>query len=310
MQELAPSNISGMNIAAFSSPAGHNDACKGLLGHEIGAQFAQRAISSLPEAQLEQLMQFLDAELGIILHCQSKEGDASVFGDEDNQTIQLLKKKGFSEQFDFCYDWHWRSEDVFRGRGRCPTTKWDPKVKRLHDDLSSDLLRILSFRFLIVGGSCAKTHYRSIIAAERHSVPIHIVPGLKFEIDFEFTGKSLQRIVTYIDHPSILYFHPSSASASSQRFDAACNFFLWLVGRSYDPIVLNGLELTFSRRPRNIVSAPIAELWRYISLEREMGKILMQEEYDSSFWTWAKQFLGGGSPPLYRMDNRSPRPAR
>ncbi|KAI1494728.1 hypothetical protein F5X96DRAFT_665412 [Biscogniauxia mediterranea] len=73
--------------------------------------------------------------------------------DEDSQTIQVLKrKKGFNDKFAFCYNWHWRSEDNFRRRRRCPTAKWSPQTRKLHDDLSSDILGILSPRLLLAGG--------------------------------------------------------------------------------------------------------------------------------------------------------------
>ncbi|KAI0010777.1 hypothetical protein F4779DRAFT_273978 [Xylariaceae sp. FL0662B] len=63
----------------------------------------------------------VDAEVPIILYCQTKEGGICAFHDEDSQTIQL--------QFAFRYDWHRRGEDNFRGRGRCPTAKRGPEVK-------------------------------------------------------------------------------------------------------------------------------------------------------------------------------------
>ena len=51
-----------------------------------------------------------DAELGLILHCQSKEGDIGEFWDMENRTIQTLAEKGFSNIFVFGFDWHWRAE--------------------------------------------------------------------------------------------------------------------------------------------------------------------------------------------------------
>jgi hypothetical protein len=72
----------------------------------------------------------------------------------------VLAKKGFS-QFTFCYDWRWRAEEI-RGRSLCPATRWCESAKKLHDDLSSDILALLDLRVIIVGGTCARLYYRKI----------------------------------------------------------------------------------------------------------------------------------------------------
>ncbi|KAI0457105.1 hypothetical protein F5B21DRAFT_109978 [Xylaria acuta] len=113
----------------------------------------------------------------------------------------------------------------------------------------------------------------------------------------EFAGRLLQRVVAYVNHPSALYFHPSSARVSSKRFDSACNFFLSLTVKSYDPIVLDGLSFTF-RPPQNSASAPIAQLWRYVALKRQKGWPPFMEEHDSSFLSRAKGYLGKGLEAL------------
>ena len=52
-----------------------------------------------------------DADLGlIVMHCQSKDGEVGPFWDMTNASIQALTAKGLSEEFTFCYDWHWRAE--------------------------------------------------------------------------------------------------------------------------------------------------------------------------------------------------------
>lgn len=78
----------------------------------------------------------VDAELGIILHCQSKKGEVGYFWDHESPTIQALTRKGFSDQFAFCHDWHWRAEESIRDRSVCPTIGWKKSVKKLHDDFS------------------------------------------------------------------------------------------------------------------------------------------------------------------------------
>ena len=61
-----------------------------------------------------------DAELGLIMHCQSKDGEEGPFWDMTNASIQALAAKGLSEDFTFCYDWQWRAESSPLGRGLCP----------------------------------------------------------------------------------------------------------------------------------------------------------------------------------------------
>lgn len=103
----------------------------------------------------------VDAELGIILHCQTKEGMAGHFWNTESPTIQALAKKGFSDQVAFCYDWHWRAEASLH-RGGCSASKWTTSSQRLHDDLSAELIYMLHFRLLVAGGACAGKHYKKV----------------------------------------------------------------------------------------------------------------------------------------------------
>jgi hypothetical protein len=232
----------------------------------------------------------VDAELGIILHCQTKKGKVGCFWDQESPTIQALAKKGFSNQFAFCYDWHWRAEETLRGRGLCPTIRWKKSLKSLHNNLSTCLLSMLNFRLLIVGGSCAKTHYRNVPSTGRQALLVPLIPGLELELDLEFTNQSLRRIVAYLDHPSAIYFNNTTGfTASSLKLDAGSNFFLWLLGRPHDSVAIQSLfdERGF-RRP---TSAPLSDMWGDLRREKILGQTLLQKEYNGSFLNWSRNFL-------------------
>jgi len=38
-------------------------------------------------------------------------------------------------------------------------------------------------------------------------------------------------------------------------------------------------------------SAPLKELWQYVKKEEVLQRRLEKQEYESSFWTWACEFL-------------------
>jgi hypothetical protein len=97
-----------------------------------------------------------NADLGLIMHCQSKEGEIGPFWDLESPSIQSLAQKGLGVEFMFGFDWHWRAETSARGRGGCSTDYWTKAQRNLHDALSSDLLEILPLPLLIVAGGCAR----------------------------------------------------------------------------------------------------------------------------------------------------------
>ena len=49
-----------------------------------------------------------DADLGHIMHCQSKDGELGPFWDVGNASIQALAVNGLSEEFIFSYDQCWQ----------------------------------------------------------------------------------------------------------------------------------------------------------------------------------------------------------
>lgn len=76
--------------------------------HELRQEFYSLEIQESSE-RLDRLAQPsgpLDASLGLIMHCQSKEGSAGPFWDMKSPTIQALATKGVSDAFAFGFDWH------------------------------------------------------------------------------------------------------------------------------------------------------------------------------------------------------------
>ena len=63
-----------------------------------------------------------DADLGVVLHLETKDQDFGKFSDLNNATIGLLHDKGFRHEFIFGFDWHWRGEtkEQWLDRRHCP----------------------------------------------------------------------------------------------------------------------------------------------------------------------------------------------
>lgn len=230
-----------------------------------------------------------DADMGLIMHCQSKEGEIGQFWDMESRSIQTLAEKGLSDEFVFGYDWHWRGEPSCRGRGPCPTTQWTKAQSILHDTLSCDILEILPLPLLIIAGSCTKKQYRKTLSNRARRLELVIAPDSIITFDLDFKSDGLRRITAYIDHPSASFFHPKVSAQISVRQDAAINFFLLLLGK-------DGVETTFIKRQaehrRGVPgSAPLPELWQYVNKEEFLQRRLAKHEYEPSFWTWAHTFL-------------------
>jgi len=190
-----------------------------------------------------------DAELLIVLHCQTRDIAHPVgpFWDPTTFSIQTLAVKGYSTDFLSGFDWHWRAEETCVGRGRCSAAKWPQNLKCLHDDFSSSILNLLPSRFALVGGKCAKIHVRKSIdsstAAQRRSfsVLVNSAPGLNLEFDLILVDEKVNRIITYVNHPPAIYFeNPNSLGLSSIQLEAASNFILWLLGKPHDPTIIFG----------------------------------------------------------------------
>jgi hypothetical protein len=175
-----------------------------------------------------------DAEIGVIMHCQSEEDAIGAFWNTSNFSIRVLADKGLNDDFAFGFDWHWRATDPCRGQGRCPARKWKPIVTALHDAFSQDVLRILPLPFVMIAGACSREKYQQTLSEEAKRLEVAIGPGVKLTFDLDYRGKNgLRRIATYVDHPAAAHFQPQATSALSLRIDAALDFFFWLTGRTH-----------------------------------------------------------------------------
>jgi hypothetical protein len=259
---------------------------------------AEVAVSKQDRNRLAQPSGPVDSEVGILLHQQTLDNlkTAGRFWDLESRTIQALAKKGFSDQFAYGYDWHWRAENSLYGRGDCSAAKWPTALQELHHAFSIALLNDLRLRFVLIGGSCARKHYKKTPWKVRKTVLLPLIQGLELELDLEFAGNSLRRIVAYVEHPSAVFFTNTAGHLSScLKLEAGSNFFLWLLGRYYDPISMQTLywERGF-RRPR---SAPVAEMRRYSRAERAAQPLVPGGPIDSVrriFHTLGKELLGRG----------------
>ena len=230
-----------------------------------------------------------DAELGILMHCQTKDGQIGPFWDVQNQSISALHQKGLSPDFAFGFDLHWRAGVVGRQNKGCPAVKWPPAVRRLHEDLTSDLLKDLPFHLLLVMGSCPKEFHRRATGKDK-LLQISIAPFLEVDMVLEVRPGGSCRITTYMPHPAHVLFNKSTSSDSCAILDSVISFYLWLLNRNYS-------RGSFARLAEEIPSgvpngAPFHRLSAYRMEEKSLGRILLEHEYDRSFWLWAGKFLG------------------
>jgi hypothetical protein len=147
-----------------------------------------------------------NANLGLIMHCQSKEGEIGPFWDMESLSIQSLAQKGLSVKFMYGFNWHWRAETSARGRGGCSTNYWTKALRNLHDTLSSDLLEILPLPLLIVARGCARMLYCKTLSTRAQRVEIVLASNFTIEFNLDFTPSGLTCITTYIPHPSASFF--------------------------------------------------------------------------------------------------------
>ena len=251
---------------------------------------AETKLTKEPRTRLAKPSGRACADLGLIMHCQSKDGDIGEFWDVESRSIQPLAKKGVNPGVIFGYDWHWRAEGLARLRNsNCPATKWSKGKRDLHNAFSHEILNILPLPLLIIAGACAKKQYQGRLLPATRRLTVTPLLGIDIIYDLDFQHEGLKRITTYVDHPSASFFKPNGAAEVCVRLDAALNFFLWLLGMKHE-------ERTFTERqaehrrgvPR---SAPLAELHDYNKRERNLGRNLLHHEYDQAFLSWAHQYL-------------------
>ncbi|KAH8888094.1 hypothetical protein GQ53DRAFT_826656 [Thozetella sp. PMI_491] len=230
-----------------------------------------------------------DAEICLLMHCQTKDGRIEQFWDENNQTICALQAKGFSPQFVFYFDLHWRAARPGRQNRGCPAGKWPPAVRLLHDSLTADLLELLPFHLLLVFGSCPQKFHRGI-ARENCHLQFSIAPLVELDMILQIRPGGSIQIVAYVPHPAHPLYNKSNCWDSCIILDSVANFYLWLVNRSYDR---RSFARIANETPKGIPDgAPLRLLSAYRSEEKSLCRNLREQDYERAFWLWARQFLG------------------
>ena len=173
----------------------------------------------------------------------------------------------------------------------CPATKWEPTLKSLHDKLSCDVLDTLPLPLLLVAGSCARAEYEKTLQSSARRLTLILEPTLVLSFDLDFRAHQLRRMTAYIDHPAAMLFGRVSAANSAACLDATLNFYLWLIGKSHDPVSLQRRYMRFGKGLPPL-TAPIAELDAAMEKELNEGRVLNEREYSRDFRAWAEGFLG------------------
>ena len=230
------------------------------------------------------------AELGLLLHCQTREGNGLPFwNDDQSQTLLSLKRKGVSPDFAFGFDVHWRPAlPGYKNKG-CPAKKFPPGLRALHDGVTSDLLNNLPFHLLLVGGSCAMEFHRKV-AKDGKVLRIRISPAMEIHMLVEFRTDGSCRITAYLPHPASVFYNKSTSSSDCMHLDSVISFFLWLLNQKYT-------EDAFSSDTTNTKGAvpngaPFKLLSSYRKQEMRKNRVLKQEDYETSFWLWTQRYLG------------------
>jgi hypothetical protein len=225
----------------------------------------------------------VDAEVGIMLHCQSKEGGVGEFWDPKSKTIEILAEKGFSPDFAYFFDWHFRADETAsRDNGRCFANKWPEAQRTLHSQFVGSLLSLLPLKWLIVGGNCAQRGYQRTLQ-KSCTLLIPLASGTHLEFDLDFTPYKLRRITTYIKHPAAALYSRHRTTSFSGAQDSALNFCLWLLDKKYNPDFISKVGSHSIFTADNCVN----QLWAYRKAELESGKIFEIDCFQPSFLRWA-----------------------
>ena len=198
----------------------------------------EQLLSGKEQQKLVQHSGPLDAGVGIILHVQHHKPEeertyvARPFWDRDNQSIQILCQKGFSDVFTVCFDWHWRAAAPSLGKD-CPMKPWGRRLRACHDSFSAQVLDLIPCPLLIVGGACAWESYTRTISKLSKIISFSISEDVdvQFALKFNIERTRVRRIAAKIDHPSFGFRNPTSGLSAAIRLDAQCDFILWLSGR-------------------------------------------------------------------------------
>ena len=160
---------------------------------------------------------------------------AGPFWDPSSPSIQVLKDKGFSDDFTLGFDWHWRAAVK---DDHCAFKRKGPELRAVHNAFSLCVLDLVPCPLLVVGGACAWESY--IKSTSDYSSRISFMSeGVEVQFAFEFvksdTGQRvLRRIAARVDHPSFAWrCHPDSAVTVARCFHKQAEFMLWLSGWSF-----------------------------------------------------------------------------
>jgi hypothetical protein len=209
-----------------------------------------------------------------------------------NQTIAALKIKGLSPEFAFCFDLHWRAGLPGRQNRGCPAAKWPPAALSLHDNLTFDLLSLLPFHLLLVAGSCPKQFHRKLTRGCT-LLQLSIAPSVEIDMIIQVRSGGLCRIATYIPHPAHVFYNPTTSLDSCAILDTVIGFYLWLLNKNHHTDVFAKLSKDV---PTGIpCGAPFHRLAALRAGEKSLRRNLQEHEYETAFWLWAGQFLGGDS---------------
>lgn len=250
---------------------------------------AEIAESGQPRNRLARPSGPVDAEVGIMLHCQSRDGEIGEFWDQGSKTVQILAEKGISPDYVYCFDWHFRADETAsRDNGRCFTNAWTEAQRKLHSQFTQSLLDILPLKWLIVGGSCARKGYRKTLQ-QYHNLILRLSPGTQLEFDLDFSPNRLRRITTYIKHPAASLYsrHQTTSFAGAQ--DLTFNFFMWLVNK--DQSQNSSFISTMGSHGLSVYGNCMQDLWAYREKEQQTGTLLELEDYQPSFLRWATKYL-------------------
>ena len=232
----------------------------------------------------------LNAGVGVMLHIkhyEPEQEDTFVAGplwNPSSPSIQVLKDKGFSDDFTLGSDWHWRAAVK---DDHCAFKRRGAELRAVHNTFSLCVLDLVPCPLLVVGGACAWESYIKSTwdCSSRNSF---MSEGVEVQFAFEFiesdTGpRVLRRIAASVDHPSFAWrCHPDSAVTVARRFDKQAEFMLWLSGWNF---AANSHELKTpsGKRSGRSGSAPLKELWGYRDRERKLGAFLRKDSFYQPF---------------------------
>ena len=231
-----------------------------------------------------------DAELGLLMHCASKQGPVGAFWDDENQSICALQRKGLSPEFLFGFDVHWRAGLPRRFERGCPATSWLPGLRQLHNDLSSEILARLPFHLLLVSGACPQKLHEQTVSTGGKMLTVKIASSVEVCIVMEARPEEQCRIATYIPHPAHILWNMSKNASSCKILDTVVDFYLWLLHKDFRPGVFEEMAAAAQERVPN--SAPLDLLAQYRMDEKSLCRKLQEDDFEKGFWIWAGKFLG------------------